>query len=147
MHGLPVAAAVSELLSLLQQCLHLGAANAGAVRSINSVGEPRARRADLLAELPLNRAVVSVASFLHCQHRFPASIDVLEMKWREATWRLSVIESALKRGHARTSRYVWTNPLQRSVSADGGQNNTSLPKLAVFGDEAVSDVCVSVAPP
>ena len=24
------------------------------------------------------------------------------------------------RGHARTSRYVWTNPLQRSASADGG---------------------------
>ena len=102
MHGLPVAAAVSEVLSLLQQCLHQGAANAGAVRSINSVGEPRARRADLLAELPLNHAVVSVASFLLCQHRFPANTDVLEMKWREAAGRLSVIESALTGGHALT---------------------------------------------
>ena len=49
-------------------------------------------------------------------------------------------------GRLRTPRYVWTNPLQRSASADGGQKNTSSPKQAVFGEEAVSDVCVSVAP-
>ena len=49
------------------------------------------------------------------------------------------------RGQARTSRYVWTNPLRRSASADGGQKNTAPPKQGVFGD-AASGVCVSVAP-
>ena len=48
-------------------------------------------------------------------------------------------------GRLRTPRYVWTNPLQRSASADGGQKNTPLAKQGVFATE-VSDVCVSVAP-
>jgi hypothetical protein len=48
-------------------------------------------------------------------------------------------------GRLRTPRYVWTNPLQRSASADGGQKNTAPPKQGVFGD-AASGVCVSVAP-
>ena len=49
------------------------------------------------------------------------------------------------RGQARTSRYVWTNPLQRSASADGGQKNTASTKQGVLAD-AASGVCVSVAP-
>ena len=48
-------------------------------------------------------------------------------------------------GRLRTPRYVWTNPLQRSATADGGQKNTPLAKQGVFATE-VSDVCVSVAP-
>ena len=55
---------MSEVLSLLQQRLHQGAANAGVAVSIDSVGEPRARHADLLAVLPLDHSVVSVAPFL-----------------------------------------------------------------------------------
>ena len=47
MHWLPVAAAVSEVLPLLQQRLHKGAANAGVAVSVHPVGEPRARDADL----------------------------------------------------------------------------------------------------
>ena len=77
MHGLPVAAAVSEVLSLLQQRLHQGAANAGVAVSIDSVGEPRARHADLFAVLPLDHAVVSVAPFLHCFHDARLSTPVL----------------------------------------------------------------------
>ena len=49
------------------------------------------------------------------------------------------------RGQARTSRYVWTNPLYRSASADGGQKDTPCAKQGVF-EHGVSDVCVSVAP-
>ena len=48
-------------------------------------------------------------------------------------------------GRQRTSRYVWTNPLQRSASADGGQKDTPCAKQDVSG-HGVSDVCVSVAP-
>ena len=91
MHGLPVPAAVSEVLPLFKQRLHQRTANAGVAVGIDSVGEPRARHADLLAVLPLDHAVVSVAPFLHCQHRFPASTDVLAEKWCEAVGRLSVI--------------------------------------------------------
>ena len=95
MHGLPVPAAVSEVLSLLQQRLHQGAANAGVAVSIDSVGEPRTRHADLLAVLPLDHAVVSVAPFLHCKHRFAVSTDVLAEERREAVGRLSVIRLLL----------------------------------------------------
>tara|TARA_B100000073_G_scaffold66679_1_gene49304 strand:- start:204 stop:473 length:270 start_codon:yes stop_codon:yes gene_type:complete len=48
---------------LLQQRLHQGAANEGVAVSVDSVGEPRARHADLLAVLPLDHSVVSVAPF------------------------------------------------------------------------------------
>ena len=76
-HGLPIPAAVSEVLSLLQQRLHQGAANAGVAVSIDSVGELRTRHADLLAVLPLDHAVVSVAPFLHCLHDVYLSTPVL----------------------------------------------------------------------
>ena len=81
---------MSEVLSLLQQRLHQGAANAGVAVSIDSVGEPRARHADFLAVLPLDHAVVSVAPFLHCQHRFLLSTPVLLLvsrRRRQEVWR------------------------------------------------------------
>ena len=62
---------------------------------MDSVGEPRARHADLLALLPLDHAVVSVARFLHCQHRFPVSTDVLSQERCEASGRLSVMRIVL----------------------------------------------------
>ena len=152
MHRFPVTAAVSEMLPLLQQRLHQRTANAGVAVSVDSVGEPSARHADLLAVLPLDHAVVSVAPFLHCQHRFLVSTDVLAEEWCEAVGRLSVIRLLLigaplrrTRGQARTFRYVWTNPLQRSASVDGGQKNTAPAKQGVLAD-AASGVCVSVAP-
>ena len=89
---------MSEVLSLLQQRLHQGAANAGVAVSIDSVGEPRARHADFLAVLPLDHAVVSVAPFLHCQHRFLASAYVLVKERCEAVGRLSVISIASSEG-------------------------------------------------
>ena len=95
MHWLPVTAAVGEVLSLLQQRLHQRTTNTGVAVGIDSVGEPRARHADLLAVLPLDHAVVSVAPFLYCQHRFPASTGVLAEKWCEAVGRLSVIRFVL----------------------------------------------------
>ena len=70
MHGLPITAAVGEVLSLFKQHFHQGTANEGVAVSIYPVGEPRARHAHLLAVLALDHAVVSVAPFLHCQHRF-----------------------------------------------------------------------------
>ena len=91
MNGLPVAAAVSEVLSLFKQRFHQRTANAGVAVSVDSVGEPTARHADLLAVLPLDHAVVSVAPFLHCQHRFSVSTDVLAEERCEAVGRLSVI--------------------------------------------------------
>ena len=100
MHGYLVTAAMSEVLSLLQQRLHQGAANAGVAVSIDSVGEPRARHADLFAVLPPDHAVVSVAPFLHCQHRFPVSTNVLAEERCEAVGRLSVIPVVLFRSQS-----------------------------------------------
>ena len=91
MHGPPIAAAVSQMLALLQQRLHQRTANARVAVSVDSVGEPRARHADLLAVLPLDHAVVSVAPFLHCLHRFTVSTGVLAEKWCKAVGGLSVI--------------------------------------------------------
>ena len=91
---------MSEVLSLPQKRLHQGAANAGVALSIDSVGEPRARHADFLAVLPLDHAVVSVAPFLHCQHRFLVSTPVLllvsrrrqQEVWR-TDWRTSAVSA------------------------------------------------------
>ncbi len=76
---------------------------------------------------------------------FSNSVRVPRARGEDWRFVLTVADSQT-RGHARTSRYVWTNPLRRSASADDGQKNTPSPKQVVFGDEAVSDVCVSVAP-
>ena len=64
------------------------------------------------------------------------------MSWLSNCCRVVLALSFKTHGQAQTSRYVWTNPLHRSASADGRQKNTSPPKQAVFGDEAVSDDCV-----
>ena len=77
MHWLPVTAAVSEVLALFKQRFHQGTANTGVAVSIDSVGEPRTRNADLSGVAALDHAVVSVAPFLHCQHRFLVSTDAL----------------------------------------------------------------------
>ena len=68
MHGLPVPAAVSEVLSLLKLRLHQGTADTGVTASVHPVGEPRARDADLGGVAALDHEVVSVALFLHCFH-------------------------------------------------------------------------------
>ena len=68
---------MSEVLSLLQQCLHQGTANTGVAVSIYPVGEPRAGDADLGGVAALDHAVISVAQFLHCQHRFLVSTPAL----------------------------------------------------------------------
>ena len=64
MHRFPVTAAVSEMLPLLQQRLHQRTANAGVAVSVDSVGEPSARHADLLAVLPLDHAISAVVLFV-----------------------------------------------------------------------------------
>ena len=77
MHGLPVAAAVSEVLALLQLRLHQGTAHTGVAVSVHPVGDPRARDADLGGVAALDHAVVSVAPFLHCFHDVRLSTPVL----------------------------------------------------------------------
>ena len=77
MHGLPITAAVREVLSLLQLRLHQGTADTGMAVSVHSVGESRARDADLGGVAALDHAVVSVAPFLHCFHESTASTDAL----------------------------------------------------------------------
>ena len=64
MHGLPITAAVSEVLSLLQLCLHQRTADTGVSVLIHPTAEPRTRDADLGGVTPLHHAVVSVAPFL-----------------------------------------------------------------------------------
>ena len=79
MNGLPVAAAVGEVLSLFKQRFHQRTANAGVAVSVDSVGEPRTRNADLSGVAALDHAVISVAPFLHCLHELSASTDVLAL--------------------------------------------------------------------
>ena len=86
---------MSEVLSLLQQCLHQRTTNTGVAVGIDSVGEPGARHADLLAVLPLDHVVVSVAPFLHCEHRFAVSTNVLAGERCEVVGKLSVIPVVL----------------------------------------------------
>ena len=76
-YRLPVPAAVSEVLSLLQQRLHQGAANAGVAVSIDPEAEPCARDADLGGGAALDHAVVSVPPFLHCFNDVRLSTSVL----------------------------------------------------------------------
>ena len=86
MHWLPVAAAVSEVLPLLQQRLHKGAANAGVAVSVHPVGEPRARDAGLGGVAALDHAVVSVVPFLHCFHDVRPSTSVPLLMGRHRQW-------------------------------------------------------------
>ena len=64
MSGLPITAAMSEVLSLLQLRLHQGTANTGVAVSVDSVGEPRTGDADLGGVAALYYAVVSLTTFL-----------------------------------------------------------------------------------
>ena len=68
MHGLPVMAAVREVLSLFKQRLHQRTADTGVAVSVDSVGKPRSRNADLSCVAALDHAVVSVAPFLYRFH-------------------------------------------------------------------------------
>ena len=77
MHGLPITAAVREVLPLLQLRLHQGTADTGMAVSVHSVGEPRALDADLGGVAALDHAVVSVDPFLHCFHESTSSTDVV----------------------------------------------------------------------
>ena len=77
MHGLPITAAVREVLALLQLRLHQGTADTGVAVRVHSVGEPRARNADLSGVAALDHAVVSVTPFLHCFHDERLSTPVL----------------------------------------------------------------------
>ena len=77
MHGLPVTAAVREVLALLQLRLHQGAADTGVAVSVHPVGEPSARNADLGGVAALDHAVVSASPFLHCFHDVRLSTPVL----------------------------------------------------------------------
>ena len=86
---------MSEVLPLLQQRLHKGAANAGVAVSVHPVGEPRARDAALGGVAALDHAVVSVAPFLHCFHDVGLSASVLLLvsrcrQWVVLTWQVGV---------------------------------------------------------
>ena len=131
---------MSEVLSLLQQRLHQGAANAGVAVSVHPVGEPRARDADLGGVAALDHAVVSVAPFLHCQHRFPVSTDVLAEERCEAVGRLSVIRfvmlAVLKQAPAEVAiwkRVVLTagGSFQRDLFQSARKSSTCAPLLTV----------------
>ena len=83
MHGLPITAAVREVLALLQLRLHQGTADTGVAVSVHPVGEPRARDADLFGVRPLHYPVISVQPRLHCFRRSPVETDVLEGSRKE----------------------------------------------------------------
>ena len=86
MNGLPVAAAVSEVLSLFKQRFHQRTANAGVAVSIDSVGEPRTRNAGLSGVSALDHAVISLAPFLHCFHDVRLNTSVLFLVSRRRQW-------------------------------------------------------------
>ena len=93
MQRFPVTAAVSEMLPLLQQRLHQRTANAGVAVSVDSVGEPRTRNADLSGVAPLHHTVVSATPFLHCFHDVRLSTPVLLLvsrcrQWVVLTWQV-----------------------------------------------------------
>ena len=77
MHGLPITAAVSEVLALLQLRLHQGTTDTGVAVSIDPEAKSRATDADLGAVAALDHAVVSVPPFLHCFHDVSLSTPVL----------------------------------------------------------------------
>ena len=73
----PITASLSQVLALLELSLLKSAAHTGVAVSVDSVGEPRTRNADLSGVAALDHAVISVAPFLHCQHHFLVSTPVL----------------------------------------------------------------------
>ena len=77
---------MGEVLPLLQQCLHQGAAHAGVAVSVHPGGEPRARDTDLGGVAALHHAIVSVTPFLNCFHSVRLSIFVLLRLSRCRQW-------------------------------------------------------------
>ena len=69
MNGLPITAAVSQVLALLELSLLKGAANTGVAGTINSEAEPRASNANLSGVTPLHHTIVGVRPFLHSFHK------------------------------------------------------------------------------
>ena len=82
MHGLPLAAAESEVLALLQLRLHQGAADTGAAVSVHPMGETRAQDADLGCVAALDHADVCVTPFLHCFRGITLGTPVLPLVGR-----------------------------------------------------------------
>ena len=66
---LPIAAAVSEVLALLELSLLKGATHRGVAGTINSEAEPRASNANLSGVTPLHHTIVGVRPFLHSFHK------------------------------------------------------------------------------
>ena len=79
MNGLPVTAAMSEVLPLLQQCLNQGASRAGVAVIVHPAGEPRARDTGLGGLAALHHLIVSVSPFLHCFHHMGVSTTALPL--------------------------------------------------------------------
>ena len=69
MHGLPITAAVREVLALLQLRLHQGTADTGVAVSVHPEAEPRASNANLCGVTPLHHTIVGVRPFLHGFHK------------------------------------------------------------------------------
>ena len=86
MHGLPIAAAVREVLSLLKLRLQQSTADTGVAVSIHPVGEPRARDTGLGGLAALHHAIVSVTPFIHCFHDVRSSTPVLLSLSRCRQW-------------------------------------------------------------
>ena len=69
MNGLPITAAVSEVLALLELSLLKSAAHTGVAGSINPEAEPRAGNTNLSGVTPLHHTIVGVRPFLHSFHK------------------------------------------------------------------------------
>ena len=69
MNGLPITAAVSEVLALLELSLLKSAAHTGVAVSVHTEAEPRASNANLCGVTALHHTIVGVRPFLHCFHR------------------------------------------------------------------------------
>ena len=66
---LPITAAVSQVLALLELSLLKGATHRGVAGTINSEAEPRASNANLSGVTPLHHTIVGVRPFLHGFHK------------------------------------------------------------------------------
>ena len=66
---LPITAAVSEVLTLLELSLLESTANTGVAVSVHPEAEPRASNANLCGVTPLHHTIVGVRPFLHSFHK------------------------------------------------------------------------------
>ena len=69
MNGLPITAAVSEVLALLELSLLKSAAHTDVAVSVHPEAEPRASNANLSGVTPLHHTIVGVRPFLHSFHK------------------------------------------------------------------------------